>query len=91
MTWLDAQGLEKEWKTSPRWKGIERPYSGADVVKLRGTLPIELPMAPDYAGCKSWVELEKEIPLTGAVPVLDQPAFDHKLQQFFSALNPAVT
>lgn len=41
MTWLDAKGLEKEWKESPRWKGVERPYSGADVVRLRGSLPIE--------------------------------------------------
>jgi isocitrate lyase len=30
--------LEREWRTDPRWAGIERPYSAADVVRLRGTL-----------------------------------------------------
>jgi len=29
--------LEKDWVTSPRWKGITRPYSAKDVDKLRGT------------------------------------------------------
>jgi len=51
-------------------------------------LAIELPILPNYGGCKSWVELEKDIPTTGALPVLDQQTFDHKLTQFLSALNP---
>lgn len=51
-------------------------------------LTLELPMLPAYGGCKSWVELEKEVSLVGAQPVLDQPAFDHKLQLFLSAVNP---
>lgn len=41
MPFLDAAALENDWKTNPRWKGVTRPYSGADVVKLRGSLPIE--------------------------------------------------
>ncbi len=45
MTWLSAEQLEKEWNESPRWKGITRPYSGAEVVKLRGSLPIEYSLA----------------------------------------------
>jgi isocitrate lyase len=45
MTFLDAAALEKDWKTNKRWKGIARPYSGADVVKLRGSLPIEYSIA----------------------------------------------
>ena len=45
MTFLDAAALEKDWKTNARWKGITRPYSGADVVKLRGSLPIEYSIA----------------------------------------------
>jgi hypothetical protein len=52
-------------------------------------LPVELPMSPAYGGCKSWVELEKNISTAGALPVLEQPAFDHKLQQLLAALNPA--
>jgi isocitrate lyase len=37
--------LEKDWATNPRWKGIKRNYSAADVVRLRGSLPIENTLA----------------------------------------------
>ena len=37
--------LEKEWATNPRWKGIKRGYSAADVVRLRGSFPIEHTLA----------------------------------------------
>jgi isocitrate lyase len=37
--------LEKEWATNPRWKGIKRGYSAADVVRLRGSFPIEYTLA----------------------------------------------
>jgi isocitrate lyase len=45
MTFLDAAALEKDWKENKRWAGVKRPYSGADVVKLRGSLPIEYSIA----------------------------------------------
>jgi isocitrate lyase len=34
----EAAQLEKEWGNNPRWEGIERTYSAADVVSLRGSL-----------------------------------------------------
>ena len=37
--------LEKEWATHPRWRGIQRGYSAADVVRLRGSFPIEHTLA----------------------------------------------
>ena len=37
--------LEKDWATNPRWKGITRGYSAADVVRLRGSFPIEHTLA----------------------------------------------
>ena len=37
--------LEKDWATNPRWKGIKRGYSAADVVRLRGSVPIEHTLA----------------------------------------------
>lgn len=40
-----ATQLEEMWATNPRWKGIERNYSGEDVVKLRGSLQIEYTLA----------------------------------------------
>jgi isocitrate/methylisocitrate lyase len=30
----EARRLERAWKDEPRWEGIERPYSPADVVRL---------------------------------------------------------
>jgi isocitrate lyase len=37
--------LEKDWATNPRWKGIKRGYTAADVVRLRGSFPIEHTLA----------------------------------------------
>ncbi|MDP6966997.1 MAG: isocitrate lyase [Candidatus Marinimicrobia bacterium] len=36
----DIQHLENLWAKDPRWQGIVRPYSPADVLKLRGTLKV---------------------------------------------------
>ncbi|GGD49192.1 isocitrate lyase [Pseudoxanthomonas indica] len=36
-----AEQLQHDWDTNPRWKGITRNYSAADVVRLRGTIPVE--------------------------------------------------
>ena len=40
-----AAALEKDWAENPRWKGIKRGYSAADVVRLRGSMPIEHTLA----------------------------------------------
>jgi isocitrate lyase len=39
------QQLEKDWKENPRWKGVKRGYSAADVVKLRGSVQVEHTLA----------------------------------------------
>ena len=40
-----AAALAKDWAENPRWKGIKRGYSAEDVVRLRGTFPIEYTLA----------------------------------------------
>ena len=40
-----AKELENRWKTDPRWKNVERNYSGEDVIKLRGSVMIEHTLA----------------------------------------------
>ena len=40
-----ASQLAQSWKTDPRWKGIQRPYTPEDVLRLRGTLRIEYTLA----------------------------------------------
>jgi isocitrate/methylisocitrate lyase len=37
--------LEGEWRTSPRWEGITRPYTAAEVEKLRGSVRVEHTLA----------------------------------------------
>src|SRR5215471_991065 len=40
-----AAALEREWAQNPRWKGIQRGYTAADVVRLRGSVAIEHTLA----------------------------------------------
>lgn len=37
--------MSREWSNSPRWNGIERPYTPEDVARLRGSLQIEYTLA----------------------------------------------
>ena len=37
--------LEQEWNNNPRWAGVKRTYSAEDVVRLRGSVPIEHSLA----------------------------------------------
>ena len=36
-----AADLTRDWQNNPRWKGVERGYAAADVVRLRGTAHVE--------------------------------------------------
>ena len=44
---FDAQvaQLNERWRAEERWNGIERPYSADDVVRLRGSVPVEHTLA----------------------------------------------
>jgi isocitrate lyase len=37
--------MNYEWANNSRWKGIERPYSAEDVLRLRGSVHIEHTLA----------------------------------------------
>ncbi|MBN8192398.1 isocitrate lyase [Bacillus sp. NTK074B] len=37
--------LQENWEMDQRWKGIERPYSAEDVIRLRGSIDIEHTLA----------------------------------------------
>ena len=37
--------ITRTWKTDARWSGIERPYTAADVERLRGTVHVEHSLA----------------------------------------------
>lgn len=55
-----AQVLDAQWATQPRWQGIHRPYSGADVIKLQGSMPIEYSFAQQGA-TKLWQLLQGDM------------------------------
>jgi isocitrate lyase len=62
------QQLEKEWAESPRWKGVKRGYGAEEVVKLRGSLPIEYTLATKGAE-KLWKSINDE-PFVNALGAL---------------------
>jgi isocitrate lyase len=68
MSFQSAAELEKDWSTSPRWVGITRPYSGADVVRLRGSVAVEHSLARLGAE-KLWRYLHNE-PFVNALGAL---------------------
>ncbi len=64
----DIARLEREWNEHPRWTGIERPYSAAEVARLSGTKRIEQTLARDGAE-KLW-RLMNETPYVNALGAL---------------------
>jgi isocitrate lyase len=51
--------LEESWEMDERWKGITRPYTAEDVIKLRGSIDIEYTLARQGAE-KFWNLLHTE-------------------------------
>ena len=51
--------LERQWASEPRWQSVERPYSAADVVRLRGSVQIEYSLARQGAE-RLWTLLHSE-------------------------------
>ena len=60
----EIAALQNDWTHNPRWKNIKRGYTAEQVVKLRGSMPIEYSLArhgaeklwklvngPDYVNC----------------------------------------
>jgi len=60
--------ISKDWKSNPRWQGIQRPYSAEDVYRLRGTVHIEHSLARRGAE-KLWTLLHDE-PFVNALGAL---------------------
>ncbi|PFR48611.1 isocitrate lyase [Bacillus cereus] len=51
--------LQESWELDNRWKGITRPYSAEDVIRLRGSIDIEHTLARHGAE-KLWASLHTE-------------------------------
>ncbi|NRD77705.1 isocitrate lyase [Bacillus sp. BRMEA1] len=59
MTDVRVAQLQESWEMDSRWKGITRPYTAEDVVKLRGSIDIEHTLAKKGAE-KLWKLLNEE-------------------------------
>ncbi len=77
-----VSSLASEWKTSPRWKGITRPYTPEDVWRLRGRVEIEYSLARQGAE-KLWRLLSQE----AYVPTLSAITGGQAVQQVTAGLK----
>jgi hypothetical protein len=58
-------------------------------VRVLRTATVELAEHPAYAGCKTWVELDRELPTDGATPVLPDADFASELAAIRDRLTGA--
>jgi isocitrate lyase len=63
-----AEQIQLDWDNNPRWKGVTRNYTAADVVRLRGTVHVEHSLARLGAE-KLWKSLNSE-PFVNALGAL---------------------
>src|SRR5262245_47827808 len=80
-----------QWSEETVRKRFEYRYPGLNVLPARVyRMPqaIEIAEQPAYAGCKSWVEFERELSTDGGIPVLDDEAFRDVLRSLDTLLNP---
>ncbi len=57
-----ASQIETSWRGDTRWRGIVRPYSAADVLRLRGSVTIEYTLA-QMGARRLWNLLRTEAPV----------------------------
>jgi isocitrate/methylisocitrate lyase len=64
----EADNLRTHWSSSPRWAGIERPFSAEDVIGLRGSITVEHTLARLGAERLWWLMTTKDhVPALGAL------------------------
>ncbi len=87
---LRGQHIWREEVIGQRFEwGRERGIFVLAVRVFRLPKTVELPLLPAYEGCKSWVELDRDVDTAGALPVMTDPAFAAKLSRFNSTLAAA--
>ncbi len=74
--------LEHDWGTNPRWQGLRRPYSPADVARLRGSVRVEHTLAR-MGATRLWELLHSE----GYVAALGALTGNQAIQQVRAGLK----
>lgn len=84
---LGGQHVWREEVLAERFEwGREQGIFAIAVRIYRLPIKIELPMLPEYGGCKSWIEVAHPVMPAGSVPVLDDAEFGRRLQKFRAAI-----
>lgn len=79
--WKDEVLLERfEW-------GKERAIYALALRVFQLPVALELPMLPEYGGCKSWVEVAHPITTNDCTPAIPPEEFEKKLSAFRNAIS----
>ncbi|MEG2577006.1 MAG: isocitrate lyase, partial [Glutamicibacter sp.] len=78
--------IESDWENNPRWNGVTRDYSAADVVKLQGRVQEEHTLAKRGSE-KLWKQLTEETPTGGYTNALGALTGNQAVQQVKAGLR----
>ncbi len=85
---LTGQHIWREEISAERFEwGREHGIFAIAVRIHRLPVAIELPMLPEYGGCKSWTEVAHPVMTVGSTPVLDDHAFEERLTRFRAGVS----
>ena len=80
---LAGQHIWREEVLADRFEWGREQGIVAIVVRVhRLPIAIELPMLPEYGGCKSWIEVAHQVMPASSKPVLEDAAFEERLNRF---------
>ena len=68
-SYLDSKKLSEHWASSPRWRGVVRPYTSDDVVSLRNSIEIEYTLSKNGSK-RLWELLNDESCIVSALGAL---------------------
>lgn len=78
--------IENDWENNPRWNGVTRDYSAADVVNLQGRVQEENTLAKRGSE-KLWKQLTEETPTGGYTNALGALTGNQAVQQVKAGLR----
>ncbi|UYQ77954.1 isocitrate lyase [Glutamicibacter sp. JL.03c] len=78
--------IETDWDNNPRWNGVTRDYTAADVVKLQGRVQEEHTLAK-RGSQKLWKQLTEETPTGGYTNALGALTGNQAVQQVKAGLR----
>ncbi|QIV87419.1 isocitrate lyase [Glutamicibacter mishrai] len=78
--------IETDWENNPRWSGVTRDYTAADVVKLQGRVQEEHTLAK-RGSQKLWKQLTEETPTGGYTNALGALTGNQAVQQVKAGLR----